>query len=81
MVVAVANDSDARWRFQTLKNGLYMPYEELKPGGEIHLSHFTVSVLRRAIQSSGFRLHLMTVDDHYPTPSKRSDQLIRGTER
>jgi SAM-dependent methyltransferase len=78
LVVAVPNDSDARWRFQRAKNGSYMPYEDLEPGKEIHLSHFTVPVLRRAIQSNGFRMGLMTVDDHYPTPSRRTDQLVRG---
>ena len=78
LVVAVPNDSDARWRFQRVKNGSYMPYEDLQPGMEIHLSHFTPAVLRRAIRSSGFRVELMTVDDHYPTPSRRTDQLVRG---
>lgn len=77
LVVAVPNDSDARWRFQKLKNGSYMPYEDLKPGGEIHLSHFTVPVLRRAIQSNGFRVQLVTIDDHYPTPTPRTDLLVR----
>jgi SAM-dependent methyltransferase len=78
LVVAVPNDSDARWRFQRAKNGSYMPYEDLEPGKEIHLSHFTVPVLRSAIRSNGFRIELMTVDDHYPTPSARTDQLVRG---
>ncbi len=78
LVVAVPNDSNARWRFQRAKNGSYMPYEDLEPGKEIHLSHFTVPVLRHAITANGFHVELITVDDHYPIPSKRSDQLVRA---
>jgi 2-polyprenyl-3-methyl-5-hydroxy-6-metoxy-1,4-benzoquinol methylase len=76
MVVAVPNDSDARWRFQRLKNGKYMPYEELEPGKEIHLSHFTVRVLKRTLESRGFRVERATVDDHYPERSPRRDRLV-----
>jgi len=76
LVVAVPNDSNARWRFQKLKNGVYMPYEELAPGKEVHLSHFTVAALRAAIESRGFRIQLLTVDDHYPAPTPRTDRLI-----
>jgi len=76
LVVAVPNDSNARWRFQKLKNGVYMPYEELAPGKEVHLSHFTVAALRAAIEARGFRIQLLTVDDHYPAPTPRTDRLI-----
>jgi len=78
LVVAVPNDSDARWRFQKLKNGSYMPYEDLEPGMEIHLSHFTVPVLRRAIQARAYHVALMTVDDHYPIPNRKTDRLVRA---
>ncbi len=77
LVVAVPNDSDARWRFQRAKNGSYMPYEDLEPGKEIHLSHFTVRVLRKAITSADFKVELMTVDDHHPQPSVRTERLVR----
>jgi len=76
VVVAVPNDSDARWRFQRLKNGTYMPYEDMEPGKEIHLSHFTVGVLRRTLESRGFSVELATVDDHYPDRSPRHDRLV-----
>jgi len=78
MVVAVPNDSDARWRFQRLKNGTYMPYEELEPGKEIHLSHFTVPVLKRTLEARGFRVERATVDDHYAERSPRRDRLVAG---
>lgn len=77
LVVAVPNDSDARWRFQRAKNGAYMPYEDLEPGKEIHLSHFTVPVLRNAIASAGFHINRITVDDHYPTPTPRTQRLVQ----
>jgi SAM-dependent methyltransferase len=76
MVVAVPNDSDARWRFQRLKNGTYMPYEELEPGKEIHLSHFTVPVLKRTLEVRGFSVERATVDDHYAERSSRRDRLV-----
>jgi ubiquinone/menaquinone biosynthesis C-methylase UbiE len=44
-------------------------YERLRPGGEIHLSHFTAPVLRRLLRNHGFRVVHVTVDDHYPKPS------------
>lgn len=76
LVVAVPNDSNARWRFQKLKNGAFMPYEDLAPGKEIHLSHFTIAALRAAIEARGFRVTLITVDDHYPAPTPRTARLI-----
>ncbi|HET9781206.1 MAG TPA: class I SAM-dependent methyltransferase [Candidatus Dormibacteraeota bacterium] len=76
LVVAVPNDSDARWRFQRLKNGTYAPYEELREGAEIHLSQFTVPVLRKVLESNGFTIQRMTVDDHYAEPTPRSDRLV-----
>jgi 2-polyprenyl-3-methyl-5-hydroxy-6-metoxy-1,4-benzoquinol methylase len=76
LVVAVPNDSDSRWWFQRIKNGSYMPYEVLEEGKEIHLSNFSVAVLRKALESNSFRVKLMTVDDHYPEPTPRSDRLV-----
>ncbi len=78
LVVAVPNDSNARWRFQRWKNGTYAPYEVLEAGREIHLSNFTVAVLRKALESRGFRIVRMTVDDHYAEPTPRSDGLVKG---
>jgi SAM-dependent methyltransferase len=79
LVIAVPNDADERARLQTAKNRQhYRRYEELRKGNEIHLSHFTVGVLRDALSARGFRLRLATVDDHYATPTPRSDRLVRA---
>jgi SAM-dependent methyltransferase len=81
LAIAVPNDDDARaWlvRSKALMSRKESPprYEALKPHGEVHLSQFKGRVLRRALQSRGFRVEVVTVDDQYARPDKRSETLI-----
>src|SRR5207245_7009107 len=82
LVIACPNDDDTSqveprvkaW----LKRRLGRPaalaprYERLRPGSEIHLSHFTRRVLTRLLAEKGFRVVRVTVDDHYPAPNWKS---------
>lgn len=47
-------------------------YERPEPGREIHLSHFTEPVLSSFLRDEGFRIRLLSVDDHYPKPTART---------
>lgn len=79
LVIACPNDDDdsqvepklKAWLKRRLGRPATVPprYERLHPGGEIHLSHFTLPVLRRLLGDHGFRIVTVTVDDHYPAPS------------
>jgi 2-polyprenyl-3-methyl-5-hydroxy-6-metoxy-1,4-benzoquinol methylase len=75
LIVAVPNDSDARWWLTRLKNSRGS-YSHLVPGAEVHLSHFEPSVLAQVVVSNGFELLRITVDDHYPVPNFRSRALV-----
>ena len=87
LVVAVPNDADGRVvlkrvrdRVAALVGGATTTeerYYPLRPGGEIHLSHFTPSTLEEMLRRQGFRVQRVTVDDHYPQPSRKTDVLIR----
>jgi 2-polyprenyl-3-methyl-5-hydroxy-6-metoxy-1,4-benzoquinol methylase len=83
LAIAVPNDDDARaWLVRTkasLRRKEPPPrYEALKPHGEVHLSQFKSKVLKRALESRGFRVEVVTVDDQYARPDKRSERLIRA---
>jgi SAM-dependent methyltransferase len=83
LAIAVPNDDDARaWLVRTKAwLGRKRPaprYEPLKPHTEVHLSQFKGRVLSSALRSRGFRVEVVTVDDHYPCPDKRSETLVRA---
>jgi ubiquinone/menaquinone biosynthesis C-methylase UbiE len=83
LVIACPNDDDTSqveprvkaWLKRRLgrRAGSVPPrYERLRPGSEIHLSHFSRRVLTRLLAEKGFRVVRVTVDDHYPAPSWKS---------
>lgn len=79
--IAVPNDDDARTSLVRSKAALRRKeppprYEALRPHGEVHLSQFKSRVLERALRSHGFRVKLVTVDDQYARPDRRSENLI-----
>lgn len=81
LVVAVPNDAESRQLPGRLKRLLGRPpseprYQPLSIGSEIHLSHFTLPVLRRLLQKEGFDILRVTVDDQYPEPNWKSELLI-----
>ena len=83
LAIAVPNDDDARsWLIRSkawLRRKDPPPrYETLAPHQEVHLSHFRSQVLVRTLQSNGFRVELLTVDDQYAKPSLRSELLVRS---
>jgi SAM-dependent methyltransferase len=86
LAIAVPNDDDARtWLVRTkafMSRKRPAPrYEALKPHGEVHLSQFKGGVLKRALQSRGFTVEVVTVDDQYASPDARSVRLIRAYRR
>jgi SAM-dependent methyltransferase len=86
LVLAVPNDSDARRLPDRIKRaalrmvGRRRPpqprYVPLSSGSEIHLSHFTLPVLKRLLRKGGLRFLRATVDDQYPEPSWRSELIV-----
>ena len=83
LAIAVPNDDNARtwlvWMRAWLSWKKPPPrYEALKPHGEVHLSQFKSRVLKRALESRGFRVEDVTIDDQYARPDKRSERLIRA---
>ena len=86
LVVAVPNDSDSafvpgrlkRWVLRRLFRTVepQVRYEPLTPGHEIHLSHFSQHVLTRLLESVGFTIVETTVDDHFPTPTWKTDMKV-----
>lgn len=81
LAIGVPNDDDARaWLVRTkasLRRKQPAPrYEALKPHGEVHLSQFKSRVLKRALESHGFKVEVLTVDDQYARPDMRSETLI-----
>ena len=86
IVIAVPNDSDGIMLRNRIKRGLFallgrrvaprVRYERLAPGLEIHLSHFTLAVLKRLVTRARFRLRWVSVDDHYPNPGWKTDGRI-----
>jgi len=86
LVVAVPNDGEAAFMPNRVKRtvlrmlGRHQPlrvrYERLGPGSEIHLSHFTLPVLRRLLGAAGFVVRWVSVDDHYTTPSLTTDARV-----
>ena len=86
LVVAVPNDDEAAFFPNRLKGIVLgavgrprtprVRYERLRPGSEIHLSHFTLSVLRRLLESTGFVVRWVSVDDHYTTPNLTTDARV-----
>jgi SAM-dependent methyltransferase len=86
LVVAVPNDADAAFvpnRAKRLILGALgrrvsprPRYERLRPGSEIHLSHFTLPVLRRLLGTHGFQVVSVSVDDHYTMPNLKTDLQV-----
>ena len=86
LVVAVPNDDEAAFIPNRLKGAVLgalgrprtprVRYERLRPGSEIHLSHFTLPVLRRLLESTGFVVRWVSVDDHYTAPSLTTDLRV-----
>ncbi len=81
LAIAVPNDDNARTWLVRIRAWLSRKkppprYEVLKPHGEVHLSQFKSRVLKRALESRGFRVEVVTVDDQYARPDKRSERLI-----
>lgn len=86
LVLAVPNDSDGMMlghgleqRAKALlgrRHALRRRYERLAPGLEIHLSHFTLPVLDRLFRQEGFHRIWVTLDDHYPNPSWKTDLRV-----
>ena len=86
VIAAVPNDSLERRiaarlkRVLTLRfNGSKSPswYSALKPGDEIHLSHFSPRTLRSLLSSRGLIVQNITVDDHYPRRTFRNRFRLR----
>ncbi len=83
LAIAVPNDDDARWwlvrrKAQLMRRQPPFRYEVPRPHQEVHLGQFTSQVLIGALRSRGFVVELLTIDDHYPQPSIRSDTLVRA---
>lgn len=83
LAIAVPNDSDARsWLVRTkarVRRRQAPPrYEPLHPGSEVHLSQFDARVLKQALESRGFRIVSVNVDDQYANPTPRSNALVAG---
>jgi SAM-dependent methyltransferase len=78
IVIAVPNDAEAAFIPGRLKRSIlsiddqrqsFKRYEPLVPGGEIHLSHFTLPVISRLLRTEGLRVAWVSVDDHSPRPT------------
>jgi ubiquinone/menaquinone biosynthesis C-methylase UbiE len=80
LVVAVPNDSGARWRVEQVRSLLRrrIPdrYQRLAPGAEIHLSHFSQNVLAQLLRQNGFHATSWSIDDHYPNPRFKTNTLV-----
>ena len=81
LAIAVPNDDNARaWLVRTkawLGRTAPSPrYEVLQPHREVHLSQFKSRVLTRALHARGFRVEVVTTDDQYARPDKRSEILV-----
>ena len=46
------------------------------PGSEIHLSHFTLPVLRRLLTTTGFDVRWVSIDDHYTMPNVKTNVQV-----
>jgi SAM-dependent methyltransferase len=82
LIVAVPNDSAVRHIFASTKARVVrLPYERYAPltaGREIHLSHFRPATLSRLLESVGFVVRGVAIDDHYPEPSAGTKAKIAG---
>jgi SAM-dependent methyltransferase len=86
LVVAVPNDADSAFTPHRIKSrirgalGRPWPvperYLSLRPGAEIHLSHFRFPVLKRLLEKEGFQVRSVTVDDHYPAPNWKTSVRV-----
>jgi SAM-dependent methyltransferase len=86
LVVAVPNDGEAAFVPNRLKRAVFgalgrqrpprVRYDRLRPGSEIHLSHFSLPVLRRVLEGAGFVVRWVSVDDHYTTPGLATDVRV-----
>ncbi len=85
VVVASPNDSDVlrlprrvKRVFQRLP---YQRYDPLRPGDEVHLSHFRPPVLRRLLASTGFQPGQVGIDNHYGEPTAWTNVRVMVTRR
>ena len=80
LVLAVPNDSSARWSMEQLKALLRRReparYQRLARGSEIHLSHFNQPILAQLLRQHGFRATRWSIDDHYPNPQLRTNTRV-----
>jgi SAM-dependent methyltransferase len=85
-VIAVPNESLAVRLPLVLGRGIVRPSRrsDLRqmvgapvPGEEIHLHHFSQGTLVRAVASAGLAVRYVGVDDHYPTPTWKTDLKVR----
>ncbi len=83
LVVASPNDSDVLQLPRRMKRIFqrlpYRRYEPLRPGEEVHLSHFRPEVLRRLLGSCGFLPGKIGVDNHYGEPTAWTDFRVAAT--
>lgn len=83
VVVGVPNDSGAMVLPRRLKRLLartrFERYEPVTPGEEVHLSHFRPQVLRRLLERTGFETGAVSIDDHYPLPTRRTNTRVAVT--
>ena len=86
IVIAVPNDSDGIMVRNRIKRLVFrllgrtaaprVRYERLAPGSEIHLSHFTLPVLKRLLAKEGFHVKWVRIDDHYPNRGWKTDVRV-----
>ncbi|TME54784.1 MAG: class I SAM-dependent methyltransferase [Chloroflexi bacterium] len=86
LVVAVPNEDDAAFFPNRVKRSILgafgrhpaprVRYERLRPGSEIHLSHFTLPVLRRLLTTTGFDVRWVSIDDHYTMPNVKTNVQV-----
>ena len=83
VVVAVPNDSDAMVLPRRMKRLLtrtsFERYQPVTPGQEVHLSHFRPQVLKRLLERTGFKTGRVSIDDHYPVPTRRTNTRVAVT--
>lgn len=86
IVIALPNDSDGIMVRNRIKRSAFrllgrkaaprVRYERLAPGSEIHLSHFTLPVLKRLLAKEGFHVRWVRIDDHYPNRGWKTDVRV-----
>jgi SAM-dependent methyltransferase len=78
LMIAVPNDDDWGYLIRNLRRRASHRYPAPTPGEEVHLSHFRLPVVRRALERAGFSLLGSGVDDFYGRRTWRTGALIAG---